>query len=415
MASPTRLTSKVSKLVRSIHSAEQSLAHPRTNHLDPEQVAQFGICTKSAHAVLSSASSVLGNSQSPRGRSSREAKSETTSEWGFTFFESDSTEPPLVHVALGHIDSLSRTHAWIAERTPSEMAEPESKPTETSAPPSDVPQDDRLLSTPHEQSQVYWDDSSSSSGSEDDLNLDADLYLVFMELGDQSLAENQFPQAETYFRKALERVQSSSTTTDPRLIHQKIGVACLEQGKYDEATAIFDEHPDLARSIIERVFAKARTLYHQGKHQCVIKCLQSALTETNDAPADVIREMRMLFGLAYFAMKEFAKAGNQFSMVLLPEDQLEDSRSLEAHHNLALVHLTQAELDQAIEHAQTACKGRWRLFSRDHATSQESLTVLVDALEIKGDTEEAKAYTKLLTEDNLKVNTPCVSCVLPGS
>jgi hypothetical protein len=30
--------------------------------------------------------------------------------------------------------------------------------------------------------------------------------------------------------------------------------------------------------------------------------------------------------------------------------------------------------------------------------------VLVDAFEAKGDTEEAKAYTKLLTEDNLKAS-----------
>jgi ankyrin repeat protein/Tfp pilus assembly protein PilF len=286
------------------------------------------------------------------------------------------------------------------------MIEPDSKSAESSAPPSDVHQEDRLLSAPHKKSQVYWDDSSSCSSSEDELNLlnlDAGLYLVFMELGDQSLAEDQFLQAETYFRKALDRVQNSSTLFDRRLVRQKIGVVCLEQGKYDEAKAIFDEHPDLARSIIVRVFAKARTFYEQKQYQCALNFLQRALTDTHDAPADVVREMRMLFGLAYFALNEFAKAGNQFSLVLLPEDQPEDSRSLEAHHNLALVHLRQAEVDRAIEHAQTASKGRWRLFTRDHATSQESLAVLVDAFEAKGDTEEAKAYSKLLTEDNLKV------------
>jgi ankyrin repeat protein len=401
MASPTRLTSKVSKLVRSIHHAEQSLAYPRGSHLDPEQVAQFGICTKSAHAVLSSASSVLGHTYRPPRQHSRRTKSKTENEWGFTFLESDSTEPPVVHVTGGHVDSLSRTEAWITQRPLSEMIEPDSKSAQTSAPISDEQHDDRLVSAHREHSQIYWDDSTSCSSSEDELDLDLGLYLVFMDLGDQSLAEDQFTQAETYFRKALDRVQNSSTQ-DRRLVKQKIGVACLEQEKYDEAKAIFDEHPDLARSIIERIFAKARSFFEQKQYQYAINCLQRALTDTHDAPADAIREMRMLFGLAYFALNEFPKAGNQFSLVLLPEDQ-PDSRSLEAYHNLALVHLRQAEVDQAIKHAQIASKGRWRLFGKDHATSQESIFVLVEAFEAKGDTEEAKAYSKLLTEENLKV------------
>lgn len=282
------------------------------------------------------------------------------------------------------------------------MIEPRSEPTQMLASPSDVPDDSHLLSAPREQSHIYWDDSSSCSSSEDELNLDVGLYVVFMDLGDQSLAEGHFSQAETYFRKALDRVQSSPTH-DRRLTKQKIGVACLEQGKYDEAKAIFDEHPDLARSVIERIFAKSRSFYDKGEYQFAINCLQRALNDPHDAPADAVREMRMLLGLAYFALNEFAKAGNQFSQVLLPEDQ-PDSRSLDAYHNLALVYLRQGEVDRAIEHAQTACKGRWRLFSKDHATSQDSLLVLVDAFEAKGDTEEAKAYTKLLTEDNLKAS-----------
>ena len=404
-ASPSRLTSKVSKLVRSIHHAEQSLAYPRTNHLDPKQVAQFGICTKSAHAVLSSASSVLGNTDLPPGQSSLLTKSDTTSEWGFTFLESDSSDPPVVHVDLGHENSVSRTEAWITQRAPSQMIEPNSKSSEKSAPPSELPQEDWLLSQSSNQSQIYWDDSSSSSSSEYSLNLDAGLYSVFMDLGDQSLGEDRFPQAETYFRKALDRLQSSSSFHDRRLIKQKIGVACLEQGKYDEAKAIFDQHPDLARSIIERIFAKARSFYDEEQYQCAINCLRRALTDTHDAPADVVREMRMLFGLAHLALNELAEARSQLSLVLLPDDQTEDSRSLEAHHNLALVHLRQGEIHEAIKHAQIASKGRWRLFSRDHATSQESLAVLVDAFEAKGDTEEAKAYYKLLTEDELKVHT----------
>jgi ankyrin repeat protein len=283
------------------------------------------------------------------------------------------------------------------------MIEPDSKSPKSSAPPSDVYQDDWQLSAPHDQSQVYWDDSNSSSGSEDSLNLDAGLYSVFMELGDQSLAEDHFSQAETYFRKALDRVQSSASSDGRRLAQQKIGVACLEQGKYDDAKAMFDEHPNLARSIIERIFAKARFFYDEQCYQYAIDCLRRALTDPQDAPADVIREMRMLYGLAHLALNEFAEAKTQLCLVLLPEDQQEDSRSLEAHHHLALVHLRQGEIDKAIQHAQTASKGRWRLFTGDHATSQESIAVLIDAFEAKGDTEEAKAYTKLLTEDNLKV------------
>ena len=279
------------------------------------------------------------------------------------------------------------------------MTEPDSKSAKSSAPSH---QDDWQLSAPHDQSQVYWDDSNSSSGSEDSLNLDAGLYSVFMELGDQSLAEDHFSQAETYFRKALDRVQGSASSDSRRLAQQKIGVACLEQGKYDEAKAIFDEHPDLARSIIERIFAKARFLYNEKCYQCAINCLRTALTNSQDAPADVIREMRMLYGLAHLALNELAEADNQLSLVLLPEDQ-QDSRSLEAHHHLALVHLRQGEVDKAIQHAQTASKGRWRLFTGDHVTSQESLAVLIDAFEAKGNTEEVKACTKLLTEDNLKV------------
>jgi tetratricopeptide (TPR) repeat protein len=401
------LTGKVSKLVRSIHLAEQSLAYPRTSYLDPGEVAQFGICTKSAHAVVSSASSVLGHTHSGPGQSFRPPKSDTSSEWGFTFLESDSTDPPIVHVAPGHIDSLSRTEAWITQRAPSETTEPDNKSPKSSAPPSDVYQDNWQLSVlPHDQSQVYWDDSNSSSSSEDSLNLDAGLYSVFMELGDQSLAEDHFSQAETYFRKALDRVQSSATSDGRRLAQQKIGVACLEQGKYDDAMAMFDEHPDLARSIIERIFAKARFLYDEKRYQYAIDCLRRALTDPQDAPADAIREMRMLYGLAHLALNEFAEAKNQLSLVLLAEDQQEDSRSLEAHHHLALVHLRQGEVDKAIQHARTASKGRWRLFTGDHATSQESIAVLVDAFEAKGDTEEARAHTKLLTEDTLKVQLP---------
>jgi tetratricopeptide (TPR) repeat protein len=307
-----------------------------------------------------------------------------------------------VHVAPGHIDSLSRTEAWITQRAPSEMTEPDSKSAKSSAPSSDVHQDDWQLSPPHDENQVYWDDSNSSSGSEDSLNLDAGLYSVFMELGDQSLAEDQFSQAETYFRKALDRVQSSTSSDGRRLAQQKIGVACLEQGKFDEAKAMFDEHPDLARAIIERIFAKARFFYNEKCYQYAINCLRRALTNPQDAPADVIREMRMVYGLAHLALNELAEADNQLSLVLLPEDQ-QDSRSLEAHHHLALVHLRQGEVDKAIQHAQTASKGRWRLFTGDHVTSQESLAVLIDAFEAKGDTEEVKACTKLLTEDNLKV------------
>ena len=382
------------------------MAYPRTNHLGAEQLAQFGICTKSAHAVLSSAGSVLGHTYSPAAQSSRTGKSETTSEWGFTFLESDSSDPPVLHVDLGHEFTLSRTEAWITQRDPSEILEPDSKSSVASVPPgpsADVEVENWLLSPPPDQSHIYWDDSSSSSSSEDDLNLDAGLYLVFMDLGDQSLAEDRFSEAETYFRKALDRVQSSSSLCHQRVVKQNIGVACLEQGKYDEAKAIFDEHPDLARSIIERIFAKARSFYDDGEYQCAINCLQRALTDTHDAPEDVVREMRMLFGLAHLRLNQLDEADDQFSLVLLPEGQQEDSRSLEAHHNLALVHLSRGNIDKAIGHAQTASKGRWRLFSRDHATSQESLAMLVDAFETKGDTEEAKAYTKLLTEQNLMV------------
>jgi len=290
------------------------------------------------------------------------------------------------------------------------MTEPDSKSAPSSAPSLAVHQDDWQLSAPHDQSQVYWDDSNSSSGSEDSLNLDAGLYSVFMELGDQCLAEDHFSQAETYFRKALDRVQSSASPDGRRVAQQKIGVACLEQGKYDEAKAIFDKHPDLARSIIERIFAKARFLYNEKCYQYAINCLRRALTDPHDAPADVIREMRMLYGLAHLALNELAEADNQLSLVLLPEGQ-QDSRSLEAHHHLALVHLRQGEVDKAIQHAQTASKGRWRLFTKDHVTSQESLAVLIDAFEAKGDTEEVKACTKLLTEDNLKVQlTFCLMC-----
>ena len=356
--------------------------------------------------MLSSASSVLGHTYSPAGQSSRTGKSEVTSEWGFTFLESDASDPPVLHVDLGHEFSLSRTEAWITQRDPNETIKPDSISSEKSAPSkrlADLEVENWLLAPPPDHGQVYWDDSSSCSSSEDDLNLDAGLYLIFMDLGDQSLAEDRLQEAETYFRKALDRMQSSSSLHDPRLVKQKIGVACLEQEKYDEAKAIFDEHPDLARSIIERIFAKARSSYNKGEHQCAIKSLQRALTDPHDAPEDFVREMRMLSGLAHLALNQLAEADDQFSLVLRPEGQQEDSRSLEAHHNLALVHLRQGLVDSAVLHAQTASKGRWRLFSRDHITSQESLAVLVEAFEAKGDTEEVKAYMKLLTEETLKV------------
>ncbi len=371
------------------------------DHLDPTQITQFGRCTRSAHAVASTASSVLEHSRSVTSKASRQIRSENSSEWGFTFLESDSTDPPIVHLNLAAVDRRSRIEDWIKQRPSSNFIDDKSDLDKQSISQSVLLEKPWLLPVTAPPSEIGQDDSVSSTSSDDSLNLDAGLSRIFLDLGEQSLEGKRFSQAETYFRKALDKSRSSSSLAHRQDIEQKIGVCCLEQGKYEEAASIFDKNTYLVKSVVERIFVEAQKLYDRGDYQCTNNCLRRVLADPKETPDHIVRGMRMLSGSAFLAFEDLDEAETQFLLVLLPNDQPGDSRSFEAHHSLALVHLKRGEAGQAVKHAQTASDGRWRLFGKNHDASQESLALLADIFEAQGDTEEAEAHSRLLTEDNL--------------
>ena len=371
-------------------------------HLDPAHLKHLERCTKSAQAMVSDASTVFRKSLSISAQSDDRPKSITSTGWKGTFLDSESSESPITRIDLIHVDERSRIEAWITQPTPSVVIEQDLRSVLHSAS-SIMYTESELLEGAFLDVESSRRDSSSMSSSRDLLNLDAGLALTFVDLGDQSLEESRYLEAETYFRKALKRLGSSSPHHDRRMIEQKIGVACLEQGKYEEAQTIFDKAPDLAKSIIERIFSKGEAFYDLGQYRCAKNCFQQALANTKNVPKHIVREIRMLAGLTSFELEELDDAENHFLSVLLRNHQTEDSRSLEANHALAIVCMKRGDLDQAAAHCQRASRGRWRLFGRDHDTSQQSLALLVDIHEAKGDIEEAKGYIELLTQDHIRV------------
>jgi tetratricopeptide (TPR) repeat protein len=238
-------------------------------------------------------------------------------------------------------------------------------------------------------------------------NQDLELFWVFVRKGDEKYKSRKYPEAERYYHKVLDRSRKFQIAFDKNDIYVKLGIACFEQRKWDQAQAYFNMVPNgndmLLKNFIQTGNRKADLLDRESA--CVH--FEKALAMSTDLPFQTRRDLHSKAGIAYFQQEKWADAKEHFLAVAeVGEDSVADLRCFEAEHYLARIHVQEADLDGAEKRCLAASTGRWRILGKSHALWHESIALLVEIYTAKGDPLEADGYAALLPEGYRSVSFP---------
>jgi len=248
--SSAHLSSKLDNLSRSIERAESSLNSHRAESLrasadgereladDHLAFGRLEQCTRMAQEVVSSASSVIGETA----RSMRPGMHEQES----LLVGSD---------YRGISNARTRIEGWISEPAiPEDVTEESILPSERPASTSQS-----MASSRDVMSDTTWTTSTSSNSQnqhgnnlDPSYNQDVELFRICVRRADEMYKSKKYAKAESYYHKVLERSEKLQIAVDRNDIFMKIGMACFEQQKWDEARFSFSMATGGSRWLAER-------------------------------------------------------------------------------------------------------------------------------------------------------------------
>ena len=322
-------------------------------------------CTRMAQKVVSSASSVIGETTQPMG--------------------------PGVHEVLpvgsdcGGIsnNTRARIERWIfAPGIPEDV-------TEEPMPPSEGPGNLHNL----------------------DQDVEVELFWVFFRKAEEMYRSKDHAKAEGFYHKVLEGSEKLQIEIDRNDIVMKLGATLFEQQKWDKAQSVFSEVTGgshrLAELFIEDGDRKS-AMYDIGEAGA---CFERALAMSIDLPSQVRREVHAKAGMCYFKLGKTTEAEKHFLAAAKVESGELDLRSFEAEHYLAMIHFQKSELDIAKKHCLVASNGRKRSLGKSHASWHESIALslyesialLTTIYEETGDPIVVAGYLELLPKGYRRV------------
>jgi hypothetical protein len=396
------LSSKMDLLLRYIKRAESSLSRQksiRSSHhggqeqsVDERGLERLEHCTKMAQSVFSSAATVIAGTQSTRA-GARESY--------ISFVGSD----------YGGISDHTRTgiEKWILEPAIEEDGEPPTFPPSmgTASSPSVSPLPLSVASSRDIMSETTLTIPSSDCysqfeevpTSDNNSNQDLELFWVFVRKGDEKFKSKKYADAERYYRKVLDRAWRLQIAFDKNDVIAKLGVACFEQRKWDQAQSYFNMIPSGKDLLLERFIltGNGKLDIHDREGACAH--FERALAMATDLPLQTRRDLQSKAGIAYFQQEKWTDAKKHFlSVAGVEEDSISDLRCFEAEHYLAKIHVQENDLDGAEMRCLVASNGRRRILGKSHPLWHESIALLVEIYTAKGDPVEADGYAALLPE-----------------
>jgi tetratricopeptide (TPR) repeat protein len=339
-------------------------------------------CARMAHEVVSSASSVIGETA----RSMRPGVHEQE----FLLVDSD---------YRGISNTRARIEGWIPGPAIPEVV------TEESILPSEGPASTSQSVTSMSDTTTTSSNSQNQHGNNLDpsYNQDVELFRIFVRVADEMYKDKEYAKAESYYHKVLERSERLQIAVDRNEIFTKIGMACFEQQKWDEARFSFSMATGGSRRLSERFIKDGNRKSAMYDIPGASACFEGALATLNELPSQVRREVHTKAGTAYFKLGKWTEAETHFSAAADVEGGMLDLRCFEAEHYLAMIHFQKSELDIAKEHCRVASSGRMRILGKSHASWHESIALLCAIYEEKGDSTEAGAYARLLPKGYKRV------------
>lgn len=398
--STAALSSKVDRLLRYIKRAESSLSRQksiRSSHhggqehsVDERGLERLEHCTKMAQSVFSSAATVIAGTQSTRAGARESYISivgsdyEGISDYTRTGIErwipaiSEDGEPPTFPTSMGTASSPS------VSPLPLSVASSRDIMSETT------------LTIPSTDCYSQFEEAPTSDNNS---NQDLELFWVFVRKGDEKYKSKKYADAERYYRKVLDRAWRLQIAFDKNGIITKLGVACFEQRKWDQAQSYFDMIPSGKDLLLERFIltGNGKLDIHDREGACAH--FERALAMATDLPLQTRRDLQSKAGIAYFQQEKWADAKKHFlSVAGVEEDGTSDLRCFEAEHYLAKIHVQENDLDGAETRCLVASSGRRRILGKSHPLWHESIALLVEIYTAKGDPDEADGYAALLPE-----------------
>jgi tetratricopeptide (TPR) repeat protein len=358
-------------------------------------------CTRMAREVVSSASSVIGETARPMRPGVREL--------------------PGLHELPGGSDygGFSNTRAWIegwiSGPAQEDVAEESILSSEGRASTSQS-----FTSSRDVMSDTTWTTRSNSQnqhGNNPDpsYSQDVELFLVYVRTADEYYKSKTYDKAESYYRRVLETSEKLQIAVDRNDIFIKIGMACFEQQKWDEARFSFSMATGRSRWLAERFIEDGNRKSAMYDIAGASACFEGALATLTltELPSQVRREIHTKAGTACFKLGKKTEAKTHFSEAADVKGGMPDPRCFEAEHYLAMIHFQKSELDIALRHCKVASSGRMRILGKEHASWHESIALLSAIYEEKSllsaiDEEkrhsiEAESYAKLLPEGYKRV------------
>ena len=416
------LSSKMDLLLRYIKRAESSLSRQKSirssyhggqeHSVDERRLERLEHCTKMAQSVFSSAATVIADTQSIKAGARESYISIVGTDYGGI---SDQTwagiEKWILEPAISEDGEQSTCPTSMGTASPPSVSPPSVSPPSVSppsvSPPSVSPlplsvassrdvMSETTLTIPSSDCYSQFEEAPTSDNNS---HQDLELFWVFVRKGDEKYKSKKYADAERYYHKVLNRAQRLQVTFDKNNVIAKLGVACFEQRKWDQAQSYFDMIPSGKDLLLERFIltGNGKLDIHDREGACAH--FERALAMATDIPLQTRRDLQSKAGIAYFQQEKWTDAKKHFlSVAGAEEDGMSDLRCFEAEHYLAKIHLQENDLDGAEKRCLVASTGRRRILGKSHALWHESIALLVEIYTAKGDPVEADGYAALLPE-----------------
>ena len=385
------LSSKMDLLLRYIKRAESSLSRQKSirssHHGDERGLERLEHCTKMAQSAFSSAATVIADTRA----GARESYSSIAdSDYGGI---SDDTwtgiEKWIQGPAISEDEELFPTSMGTA-------SSPSVSPLPLSVASSRDVMSETTLTIPSSDCYSQFEEAPTSDNSS---HQDLELFWVFVRKGDEKYKSKKYADAERYYRKVLDRPWRLQIAFDKNDVIAKLGVACFEQRKWDQAQSYFDMIPSGKDLLLERFIltGNGKLDIHDREGACAH--FERALAMATDIPLQTRRDLQSKAGIAYFQQEKWTDAKKHFlSVAGVEEDSMSDLRCFEAEHYLAKIHVQENDLNGAEMRCLVASNGRRRILGKSHALWHESIALLVEIYTAKGDLIEADGYAAFLPE-----------------
>jgi hypothetical protein len=328
------LSSKLDVLFRYIRQAESSLSRQKSIRSschggkelndDESGLERLENCTKWAQCVFTSASTVVADSRSVKPGIHESCMSAAASNYeGISDNIRTGIEdwiPILkdVEETIPLSEWPIAASAWVSQSPIASLKDAMSETTST------IPSSD---------SQTQTEEPPTS---ETNSNQDLELFWVFVRKGDEKYKSKKYAEAERYYHKVLDRSRKLQIVFDKDDVITKLGIACFEQRKWDQAQSYFSMVPSGNDIMLEKFIQTGNRKLGMHDREAACAHFERALVMWTDSPLQTRRHLHSKAGIAYFHQEEWTDAKKHLLAVADVEtDGVLDLRCFEAEHYLA--------------------------------------------------------------------------------